>query len=280
MDNIPAVNGCAYWVGPTTTRVPAAGGKIEALVVTQPNCGFQTASLSTLAVIAGGGTGTGVVEASVAANADLPRVAPIEIAGYQIPLAQSGVTNYALFQPATASASINSSSTPDKAVDGNNQTLWSAGVPAPGWIEITLPSNAVVSTVRLTVRAGVPNVTQTIRISARQANGALTALKTVTMTNNDFDVVPVALDSPVTDATAIRIDTLQLGPAGFPAWREVEFLSPAGPVISSVVGSGANGTAIAPNTWIEVHGTNLAPDTRLWLPDDFVGGQMPNSSMA
>jgi uncharacterized protein (TIGR03437 family) len=34
---------------------------------------------------------------------------------------------------------------------------------------------------------------------------------------------------------------------------------------------------IAPNTWVEVKGTNLAPagDTRTWAGSDFFGGQMP-----
>jgi len=275
VDNIPAVNGCAYWVGPTTTNVPAAGGKIELLVVTQSNCAFQTASLSEFATITGGGIGTGVVEATVAPNTDLARVAPVEIAGYQFPLAQAGSTNYALSQPATASASLNNSNMPDRAVDGNPQTQWNAGAPAPGWIEIALPANAVISTVRLTVSVATPATMQTIRISARQADGSLTMLKNLSMTNNDFDVVPVALDSPLTGAAAIRIDTLAMAPVGNPAWREIEFLSPAGPLISSVVGSSASGTVIAPNSWIEIHGTNLARDARGWQASDFVNEQMP-----
>ena len=35
--------------------------------------------------------------------------------------------------------------------------------------------------------------------------------------------------------------------------------------------------SIAPNTWVEIKGTNLAPvgDTRIWQGTDFVSGQMP-----
>jgi uncharacterized protein (TIGR03437 family) len=275
VDNIAAVNGCAYWVGPTATTVAAAGGTIEMLVVTQAGCAFQASSLTSGATVTGGGTATGVVETMIAANTNLPRTVVIEIAGCQIPLAQAGLTNYALSQPATASASLDSARTPDKAVDGNTQTLWSAGVAPPGWIEITLPTNAVVAKVRFTVRVGTPGTVQTVRISARHADGSLTAIKDLTMTNNDFDVVPVPLDARVTGATAIRIDTLQQVPAGFPAWREIEFLSPAAPVITSVTSSTGGGGVVAPNTWLEIHGSNLAPDARAWQGGDFVSGQMP-----
>src|ERR1700693_3658968 len=35
--------------------------------------------------------------------------------------------------------------------------------------------------------------------------------------------------------------------------------------------------AIAPNTWVEIKGVNLAPssDSRIWQASDFVGTQMP-----
>jgi uncharacterized protein (TIGR03437 family) len=79
----------------------------------------------------------------------------------------------------------------------------------------------------------------------------------------------------LTGATAIRIETLEQAPVGFPAWREIEFLSPAGPVISSVVSLTGSGRVIAPNTWISIYGTNLAPDVRVWQGADFVNEQMP-----
>lgn len=52
--------------------------------------------------------------------------------------------------------------------------------------------------------------------------------------------------------------------------------SPA-PMISAVVNAGSGNTTIAPNTWIEIIGANLAPsgDTRVWQSSDFVGGAMP-----
>jgi len=48
------------------------------------------------------------------------------------------------------------------------------------------------------------------------------------------------------------------------------------PVISSVTTSGGN-AAIAPNTWVEIKGSNLAPvgDSRIWKGADFANNQLP-----
>jgi uncharacterized protein (TIGR03437 family) len=52
---------------------------------------------------------------------------------------------------------------------------------------------------------------------------------------------------------------------------------PAAPEISLVVNAADGNPAIAPNTWVEINGTNLAPagDARAWQGSDFVGGKMP-----
>jgi uncharacterized protein (TIGR03437 family) len=49
------------------------------------------------------------------------------------------------------------------------------------------------------------------------------------------------------------------------------------PVISEVANAEGESPAIAPNTWVEVKGANLAPagDTRIWQGPDFVGNQLP-----
>ena len=49
------------------------------------------------------------------------------------------------------------------------------------------------------------------------------------------------------------------------------------PVITSVVTAFSNGAAIAPNTWVVIKGSNLAPpnDSRIWQTKDFTGSQMP-----
>jgi uncharacterized protein (TIGR03437 family) len=52
-----------------------------------------------------------------------------------------------------------------------------------------------------------------------------------------------------------------------------------GPVIAEVANAEGESAVIAPNTWIEIRGANLAPanDSRVWLGSDFSGTQMPKT---
>jgi len=54
-------------------------------------------------------------------------------------------------------------------------------------------------------------------------------------------------------------------------------VGPGGPVITQVVSVANQSTTIAPNTFVEIHGTNLAPagDVRAWQGSDFVNNQLP-----
>ena len=49
------------------------------------------------------------------------------------------------------------------------------------------------------------------------------------------------------------------------------------PVAAVTLVANAEGESltIAPNTWVEIKGSNLAPDTRIWAASDFVNNQMP-----
>jgi uncharacterized protein (TIGR03437 family) len=47
------------------------------------------------------------------------------------------------------------------------------------------------------------------------------------------------------------------------------------PEISLVATNNAQSLAFSQNTWIELKGSNLAPDTRIWQGTDFVNGQLP-----
>jgi uncharacterized protein (TIGR03437 family) len=50
-----------------------------------------------------------------------------------------------------------------------------------------------------------------------------------------------------------------------------------GPEIAEVANAEGESPTIAPNTWVEIKGANLAPsgDSRIWQGSDFVGNQMP-----
>lgn len=50
---------------------------------------------------------------------------------------------------------------------------------------------------------------------------------------------------------------------------------PGVPAVTLVATAEAQNLTIAPNTWIEMKGTNLAPDTRTWQNSDFVNNQLP-----
>jgi uncharacterized protein (TIGR03437 family) len=52
---------------------------------------------------------------------------------------------------------------------------------------------------------------------------------------------------------------------------------PVPPAISGVTSAGSGSATIAPNTWVEIKGSNLAPagDSRIWQGSDFVNGQLP-----
>ena len=51
----------------------------------------------------------------------------------------------------------------------------------------------------------------------------------------------------------------------------------SGPEIAEVANAEGESPTIAPNTWVEIKGANLAPagDSRIWQASDFVGNQMP-----
>jgi uncharacterized protein (TIGR03437 family) len=56
-------------------------------------------------------------------------------------------------------------------------------------------------------------------------------------------------------------------------------LAPPGPTITSVVSASGFGgfSTVAPGTWVEIYGSNLAPDTRQWAGSDFSGNNAPTS---
>jgi uncharacterized protein (TIGR03437 family) len=49
------------------------------------------------------------------------------------------------------------------------------------------------------------------------------------------------------------------------------------PTISLVANAEGEVPTIGPNTWVEIKGSNLAPDTRIWATADFVNNQLPTS---
>jgi uncharacterized protein (TIGR03437 family) len=56
---------------------------------------------------------------------------------------------------------------------------------------------------------------------------------------------------------------------------ESDFTIATGPAISLVENAEGAAPAIAPNTWVQINGANLAPDSRTWQNSDFTNGTLP-----
>jgi uncharacterized protein (TIGR03437 family) len=88
----------------------------------------------------------------------------------------------------------------------------------------------------------------------------------------------ISPDFPVSKAAQSKyggpIPTHASGGDGFVA-AVSGFAAQTAPVVSGVVNAAGGSKIIAQNTFLEIFGTNLAPDTRAWEASDFVNGQMP-----
>ena len=129
-----------------------------------------------------------------------------------------GPVNLALDAHMTASSSI-AGSEPGKAVDGDPDTIWSAGAGPPSWIEIDLGTSQQIASIRLTVSQYPDGATRHRVSCAASPGGARQTLSTQTGSTRDLDVLDVALDPPVSCRT-LRIETL--ASPSWVAWREIE----------------------------------------------------------
>lgn len=93
-DNIPAINQGTYLISPSTNYVPASGGNISFLVVTQPgNTYSATDSDSFVNIISPGGSSTGVITLTLSQNTGSLRTTSVNIAGQLFVITQSGLND-------------------------------------------------------------------------------------------------------------------------------------------------------------------------------------------
>ncbi len=137
------------------------------------------------------------------------------------PVGGSGA-NLALGQHATASASI-AGSPPGAAVDGDYDTLWSAGSGPVQWIDVDLGGAHDVASIGLTVSQYPDGVTDH-RVYGRTKSGKLVLLHEFDGPTTDGQVLSYTPPQPWTDLTAIRVET-RSSPS-WVAWREIEVLAP------------------------------------------------------
>ena len=103
--------------------------------------------------------------------------------------------------------------------------------------------------------------------------------------NGQFNPTLPPLSSWTTPSLGMQHDYIAFGnPTTFYLLDSFNGCTPGGPggrtpVITTVISAGAFGgfSAIAPGTWIEIYGTDLAPDARQWGSGDFNGPNAPTS---
>jgi hypothetical protein len=127
--------------------------------------------------------------------------------------------NVALGKSAVASAA-GVGTPPVDAVDGLIDTLWNAGGPPGGWIEIDLGSVYDLAMLRLVV-AQTPSGRAVHKIWGKATSGASYGeLYELDATTADGQVVEIVPGTPWTGVRYLRIETLW-GPS-WPAWREIQ----------------------------------------------------------
>jgi uncharacterized protein (TIGR03437 family) len=78
----------------------------------------------------------------------------------------------------------------------------------------------------------------------------------------------ISLANAAQTKSAGRMDVFVAAISGFGA-------ASAGPVITSVVSATGRRSAVAQNTWTEIHGQNLASNIRTWQGPDFINNKLP-----
>jgi hypothetical protein len=129
--------------------------------------------------------------------------------------------NLALNADAKASAST-PGQPPSSAVDGDYDTIWSAGNGPVQWIEVRLDGPQDVAGVRLTV--GQFPAGNTIHRVLGRTSAGLQLLHQFEGFTSDGETLAFTPDQPWHDMTAVRVETRQS--PSWVAWREVDLVAP------------------------------------------------------
>ena len=171
-------------------------------------------------------------------------------------------------------------------------TINSSDPAGPQVIPVTYtvsPSNTVVATPAALAFAATTSAAPSPQSIALASTPALNF--TVSVNSGPLGWLSVEPGTGTTGTTGLVVSAALL-PAGSytgsititpanapPTTIPVTYVVSAGqsPVISLVANAASESPTIAPNTWVEIKGTNLAPagDTRIWQGSDFIQNQMP-----
>ena len=134
-----------------------------------------------------------------------------------------GSSNLAEGRPASASSSLGDA-TPDQAVDGVADTIWSSGGGPPAWIEVDLGQVRTIGEIRLLISQYPAGKTEH-RITCRTSpGGASKALGTLAGVTSEPDTLTLTLASPAS-CRIVRIRTITS--PSWVAWREIEIYPPS-----------------------------------------------------
>jgi len=92
-DNLAAINQPTYQIAPITATVPAAGGSVSFLVVTQAGAAFTVTDSDSFVTAGSGGTGTSVVTVTLASNSGADRTTTVQIAQQPFTITQAGAAD-------------------------------------------------------------------------------------------------------------------------------------------------------------------------------------------
>jgi Viral BACON domain len=198
-DNIPAVNGCTYEASPSSTAVPANGGSLSFLVVTQPACAYQTSDSDSF-VTGASGIGTRVISVGFNANPGGARNTTIEIAGQPFTITQSASSatmklersslNFAAVSNGAAFVSQTSPQTVRLLQSGTGTVTWTASSDKP-WLVVSPASGTGPATLSVSVKFD----------AAVAAPGSASGSISVVLTGATNTVGPVAASLTTVAAT-------------------------------------------------------------------------------
>jgi hypothetical protein len=110
------------------------------------------------------------------------------------------------------------------AVDGNPETWWASGAPAPQWIEVDLGSPRSIAEVNLWVSQYPPGATtHRVLVKGPGTDNQYLVLYTFTGATTDLDLLSVPMQSPLDGIRFVRVETTES--PSWVSWREVEVIA-------------------------------------------------------
>jgi hypothetical protein len=130
--------------------------------------------------------------------------------------------NLALNKPVLVSAAL-PDQTPGMAVDGDQNTQWSAGAFPTQWIEIDLGAPSTLGEIRLTV--GMWPAGETVhRLWVGASRETMRLVAEFSGQEYDYDVLSFTPATPLPSIRYVRVDTTES--PSWVSWREIEVLAP------------------------------------------------------